>query len=522
MQPNRAPPQEGAPDPASLHEILEWRADHDADDPFLLALVPGRSEWPVLSWAEGRRRARELAGLLAGRGVAPGDVVGCYLPNSLAWVVASFGVWERRAVVGAVGTLLAPNEARALFELAGAKVVVTETSAPALEGDFARVVLDPEGAVVEGAESQPATAEALPPVEGADEAVIFFTSGTTGRPKGVPHTHADLVAGARRVADAYAKKKGFRPRTAPPDRAPGIVFNPFGHAAGYGRLAFRMWVGRPTVVVAKFSVEAARMLLERYPIDSMQLTPAMVHMLATAEEPLSLATVQYVTSGTAPLAASTRDAFEARYGVPVLQAYGMTEVGAVSTESLDDARAGRRGPGSVGRISAGVEVRIVTEEGRAAGPGEDGELWVRTARMPTVYLGGQPAPLDEEGWFHTGDIGHLDEHGILFLTSRTQEKLVVGGLNVYPAEVEEALRRSPLVTDAVVVGLPDDRLGERPVAGVVWAGDADPGALVADLRGRLAHYKVPRDLFPLEAVPLTGRDKIDRRRALELARRALG
>jgi acyl-CoA synthetase (AMP-forming)/AMP-acid ligase II len=280
-----------------------------------------------------------------------------------------------------------------------------------------------------------------------------------------------------------------------------------------------MWIGRPAVIVPKFSVGAVRALLARFDMDSLQLTPTMIHMLATSDEPLELGKVKYVTSGTAPLSIDTRERFEARYGVPVMQAYGMTEVGAVAQERYEDVVAGRRGPGSVGRISKDVEVKIraldaSTDRDRPTG---EGEILVRTPEASEEFIGGEPVPVDAEGWFATGDVGRLDD-GILYITGRVQEKIIVGGFNVYPAEVEDAARRSPLVHDAVVVGLPDERLGEQPVAGIVWAGAPDEDALLATLRADLAHYKVPRALFAIDAVPLTPRDKVDRRQALELAR----
>jgi acyl-CoA synthetase (AMP-forming)/AMP-acid ligase II len=202
-----------------------------------------------------------------------------------------------------------------------------------------------------------------------------------------------------------------------------------------------------------------------------------------------------------------------------MQAYGMTEVGAVAQERYDDVTAGRRGPGSVGRLAAGVEVRIrELDDDR---PGTEGEILVKTDEASSSFLGGLPVPIDDEGWFATGDVGRMED-GILYVTGRLQEKIIVGGFNVYPAEVEDAIRRSSLVDDAVVVGLADDRLGERPVAGVVWAADPDERALLAELRTRLAPYKVPRATFTIDAVPLTGREKVDRAGAARLARAALG
>jgi acyl-CoA synthetase (AMP-forming)/AMP-acid ligase II len=358
------------------------------------------------------------------------------------------------------------------------------------------------------------------PLPAADEiASIFFTSGTTGQPKGIMHTHADLISAGKQIAVAYARNADYRPDPAPATLSPGVVFNAFGHMAGYSRLAFRMWIGRPTLLVPKFDVDAVRALLARFELDTLPLTPTMVHMLATTGADLDLSGLKYVTSGTAPLSVSTRARFEARFGIPVLQAYGMTEVGAVAQERLSDVLAGRRGPGSVGRIASGVEIDIrPLDDDR---PPDEGEILVRTAGAPEEFVGGEKAPIDDEGWFATGDVGRIDD-GILYITGRALEKIIVGGFNVYPAEVEEVLRASPLVEDAVVVGLPEERLGERPVAGVVWASEPAEAELTLETRAHLAHYKVPRAYFALDAVPLTARGKIDRRRAAELAQSALG
>jgi long-chain acyl-CoA synthetase len=430
-------------------------------------------------------------------------------------------VWFAGAGVAAVGTLLPAAEADRLFALADVKTVVALLGAPELPDGRTVLEIAADGVLVgdgdPGADAWRDADLVLPPAE--DLAVAIFTSGTTGQPKGITHTHSDLINAAHRVAAGYARNADYRPEPAPANLPPGVVFNPFGHMAGISRVSFRMWIGRSSVLVPKFTVPAVRAVFARYEIDSLQITPAMIHMLATTEEQLELSGLKYVTSGTAPLSIATRERFEDRYGVPVMQAYGMSETGAVAQERFDDVVAGRRGPGSVGRIAKGVEIKIRPLDGDR--PEGEGELLVRTDELTTEFIGGVKVPLDEEGWFATGDVGRIDDE-ILYITGRVQEKIIVGGFNVYPAEVEDAARRSPLVRDVVVVGVPDDRLGEIPVAGVVWAGEPDPDALLAAMRSDLAGYKVPRAAFSLDAVPLTPRDKVDRRRTAELAREALG
>ena len=507
--------------PRSLAEICVLRLDRDAGASFLLTIDEQEPcDVRTRTYGEVGGRMLAVADALREAGVGPGERVGCYLANTPGWVAASFGVWWAGAAVAAVGTLLPGAEAARLFEMAGVEVVVA-LAGHELPGDFRVIEVDEEGELV--GRSPAAALTAAPDVALPDPdalAALFFTSGTSGQPKGIANSHKDCVVAGQRIASGYAKNTAYRPDPAPDHLAPGVVFNAFGHSAGFVRLAFRMWIGRGTLIIPKFTVPAVRAFVTRFAPDSLQLSPTMVHMLATAEGDLDLRSVKYVTSSTAPLSVATREAFETRFGVPVLQAYGMTEVGTVSQERLEDVQNGRRGPGSVGRLADGVELRIrpLDDEDRPAG---EGEILVKTKAMPEEFVGGAKVPLDAEGWFATGDVGRYEDD-LLSITGRAQEKIIVGGFNVYPAEVEDAAKRSPLVRDAVVVGVPDDRLGERPVAGVAWVGEPDEEALLRAMRDELAAYKVPRQVFALDAVPLTPRDKVDRRRVVALAVEALG
>lgn len=492
--------------PATVLEAFDERAAQSPDDVFVAPLSGA-----AVTYRETQDRARALAAALA---IRPGDRVGLYLPNTPAWVTASIAVWSTGASVVACGTLLSPREAARAFAVSNVTAIVTTEPAALQRGEIAVHAVD-DGGALQG--SVKPTGDASRPIFPGpdDEAVAFFTSGTTGNPKGVPHRHRDLLHWAEQVASVYAKTGAFRVTTAPDHAAPGVIFTPFGHIGGYLALAFRIWVGRSVVLVPKFSADAVAELLSRYDFDALQLTPTMVHMLATADQDLPLGRLRYVTSSTSPLTEATRSAFEGRYGVPVIQAYGMTEVGTIAQERYADVAAGRRPPNSVGRPAEGVEIRIVSEDGNDLGSGSDGEIVVRSATVAAHYMG-LSAPQLVDGWFHTGDIGRFDDDGFLFITGRISDRIIVGGFNVYPAEVEDVLRRSEHVLDVVVVGVADDRLGERPIAAVVWSGPPAPDAVRELARAELAHYKVPRSWIAVTAIPLTNRGKIDREAARRL------
>lgn len=499
--------------------MFRRRLDADADAVFL-QLADGTS-W---TFRDLDLLAEDLRARLVAEGVRPGDTVGLYQWNEPSWFVSVLAAWRIGAVAALCGAVSPAAEATRRFEMVRPAVIVA-SDAPDLVGRWPVVQVDVAGCML--SEAPPPPSRPRPPVSEPsvdDPACIFFTSGTTGESKALVKSHGHIAAAPRRTAEAYSRSASFRPRMAGPGKPPALSFNPFGQSASFGRLMFRLYIGRPLVMIRKFDVDTVKQLAERYRLDTLQLTPAMVHMLAFTEAEIDLSSLQYVNSGTAPLPVATREAFEARYGVPVLQAYGSTEGGVTALERYEDVMAGRRGPGSVGRITPESEWRIVGPDGRDVPAGEEGEILGRPDQQTMLTEDGESSlPLDEDGWYHTGDVGRVDEHGILYLTGRIKEMMIVGGFNVFPAEVEDALRAGPLVRDAVVVSLPDDRLGEVPVAGIVWdpaAGADEPDRirqLAADLRHRLAAYKVPRRWFSLAQVPLTPNGKVDRMEASRMA-----
>ncbi len=520
-----APQDHGADDavrePVTICDMFRRRLSADADSVFL-KLPDGRS-W---TFRDIENLSGELTGRLRTYGVRRGDIIGLYQWNDPSWFVSVLAVWNIGAVAALCGTVSPAVEALRRFELVHPKLVIT-SDAPDIGSRWPVIDVDIAGSVLHA--SPPESNVASPPVfasvEGDDPACIFFTSGTTGDSKALVKSHGDLASAPRRTAAAYSRSPSFRPRMAGPGKPPALSFNPFGHAASFGRLVFRLYVGRPIVMFRKFDIATIKLLAEQYKLDTLQLSPAMVHVLAYTDDKINLSSLKYVNSGTAPLSAATREAFENRYGVPVLQAYGSTEGGVTSLELYDDVMAGLRGPSSVGRITPESKWRVVDSAGRDVAVGEEGELLGRPDQTVVLTEEGESnLQLDEKGWYHTGDIVRVDEHGILYLTGRLKEMLIVGGFNVFPVEVEEALRQSSLVRDAVVVPVPDERLGEIPAAGVVW----DPSVadlresdrirqLVVQTRERLAAYKVPRRWFTIDGVPLTPNGKVDRREAARTA-----
>jgi acyl-CoA synthetase (AMP-forming)/AMP-acid ligase II len=491
------------------------RVERDGDRPFLI--LPGGAE---LSYAGIAERADRLRALLASAGVGPGDIVGLYLWNDPAWFVAVLAAWGLGAVAALCGAVSPATEAVRRFELVQPVVVVASDDA---SDGWPVIRVAPDGSPAAPGPG-PEIARTAPRVQPqpTDPACIFFTSGTTGDAKALVKDHGSLAAAPQRTAAAYSRSARFRPRVAPADKSPGLSFNPFGQSASFGRLVFRLYVGRPLVMIRKFDIGVVAEMTRKYQLDTLQLTPAMIHMLAFTVTPVDLRHLKYVNSGTAPLPAATGEAFESRYGVPVLQAYGSTEGGVTALEHYEDVKAGRRGPGSVGRITADSVWKIVDANGDEVRTGQEGEILGRPSQNRLITADGESSlPVDTDGWYHTGDLGRVDEDGILYITGRMKEMLIVGGFNVFPAEVEDVLRGSPFVRDAVVAAIPDQRLGEIPVAGIVW----DPEMLTAHgelelvtrllaaARNYLAAYKLPRRWFSIAELPMTPNGKLDRKAA---------
>jgi long-chain acyl-CoA synthetase len=420
--------------------------------------------------------AARFAGLLRARGIGPGDRVALLLPNEPAYIAAFYGALRLGAIVVPLNPLLKSGEVDQRLDDSGAAVLVN----PSLVAAAAAV--DP---AVEVADRDP-----------GETAVLLYTSGTTGRAKGAELTHAGLRAAAEFLAG---------PLLGLTEQDVLLGAAPLTHVFGLsGVMNPALVAGACVALMPRFDAEPALELMRRERAGVFLGVPSMCIMLLRATGEVPGLRVAHV--GGSPLAPETLEAFAARFGCPVLEGYGMTETGGgVVSHVLGQ----RCKPGSVGTPAPGVELRIDVVEG------DVGEVLLRGPSLFRGYWRNPDATgeaLDPDGWFRTGDVGYLDDDGYLFLVDRMKDVILRGGYTVYPREVEDVLYEHPSVSEATVVGVPDETLGEEVVALVVpRAGGCDPEDVKEFVRARIAAYKYPRLVVVTDALPRTPSGKILKR-----------
>lgn len=485
----------------SVAKLLAWRVAEAYDAPFLQ--VETEEPWTFGELATAATTVRDA--LVAAR-VGRGQRVAVRLPNDERFLIALQAVWW----LGATPVLIHSRAPDAEVSRVAAALEVTAAVA---EAPFAAGV---EVVPVERRRpAVPLPVAGLPPVPdvGDDEpALVLLTSGSTGTPKGVPLSHRNTWANLRATVTAFRSDGGPTP-LADASKPPNLLASPLTHTAGVVRLLFGLYVGRRLVLMRKFDAALAARLVREHRINNLTINPTMLRMLLTdVTSTQDLATVRYVSSGTAPLPAGLKQEFEARFSVPVIQTYGMTEAfGALAIEDPRDARRGIRRDGSVGKAVAGVELRIVDPTTLEPLPhGTEGEIWARSKAAMRGYLGGGDAEHEarQGEWLRTGDLGRLDADGYLYVTGRLKNVIICGGFNIYPEEIETSISKRFPTTESVAVAVPDDRLGEIPVALV--EGAHDEREITAWLARDLPSHKRPRRLFVIAALPRVSNGKIDR------------
>ncbi len=491
--------------PATLGLRAEQALERLGDGPSLFF----EGTWHTAGELAGR--ARRVAAGLAGLGVQPGDRVVLCMTNCPEVGIAYAALWRAGAVPTPVLFLLTEPELRHVVADSGAKAVLTtpewlpkiQAAAPGLPV----VVVGGDGAAgtVSFEELEAGDELSLVPRDVDDMAALLYTGGTTGRSKGVVLTHASLdTAGAAGMAASYqpGRNRGILPL--PLAHAYGLMVSVAGlHARERGASVLMRWFD-PAGFIA---------LVEEHRIQTAALVPSMIQMLLTQPlEEHDLSCLERIGSGGAPLATEVALEIERRIpGAEVREGYGCTETSAlIATQPLEE-----RKLGSVGKPIPAIELRIEGPDGELLGAGEDGEIVVRG---PVLMQGYWQAPEEtaravRDGWWHSGDVGHLDEDGWLYVVDRLKDLIIRNGFNVYPRDVEDVLLAHPQVSAAAVVGRPDPKVGEEVIAFVSLHAGATvtPEELIAHTRQHLSAAKYPREVRVVDTVPVTSVFKTDRK-----------
>ena len=491
------------------------------------ALVDGGMR---MSFSELQDRVVEMACALRTWGLAPGDRVGLWGPNWWEWAVAALGVHVAGGVVVPVNTRFKGDETAFVLDRSGARLLFCSTgflgtdhldllrSADAGVPSCVEQVVALRGPVPPGAigfrdfaaqASSEASAGGLPEVSDRDPCHIMFTSGTTGRPKGVVLNHGAVCRAYRNWASVIGLRHGDR----------YLIVNPFFHSFGLnaGILACLM-TGATMIPHPVFDVPS---VMARIPTERVSVLPGPPAIYQTILnhpdlDTFDMSTLRLAVTGAAPVPVPMIEAMRDRLGFEVVvTGYGLTEASGIATMCRHDDPPETISATS-GRAIDDVEVRVVGPGGTELPRGEPGEIVVRGYNVMDGYLDdpeATSAAIDTNGWLHTGDVGTMDAAGYVAITDRLKDMFICGGFNAYPAEIEATMLAHPAVGQVAVVGRPDDRLGEVghafvvPAAGTA-ATEAAEAELVAWCRERMANYKAPRGVTLTAELPLTASGKV--------------
>jgi long-chain acyl-CoA synthetase len=462
-----------------------------------------------LSYDEFRDAALRAAAGIRSRGVEPGDRVGMVLPNVLSFPIVFYGALLAGATVVPMNPLLKAREVEYYLRDSGSRLVVTGEQS-------AEPVTEAAGTVgIEAVTVGPAMPDALladepldAPVDRADgdTAVILYTSGTTGQPKGAELTHAGLNSNARTTQETLLE-------STPDDVIMGCLplFHVFGLTCS---LNAGVLSGATLTLIPRFDGGKALSVVERDGVTVFQGVPtmfsAMLHQPDAAERDMS--SLRLCVSGGSAMPVEVMRSFEETFGCIVLEGYGLSETSPVASFNHPHAE---RKPGSIGTPIRGVEMRLVDDDGGDVAAGDVGEIAIRGENVMKGYWNRpeDTAKAIPDGWFRSGDLARQDEDGYYFIVDRKKEMIIRGGYNVYPREIEEALYEHPAVAEAACIGISHPDLGEEVVAAVALkpGASADPAELQAFVKERVAAYKYPRHVWLVDALPKGPTGKILRR-----------
>ncbi|MEU1185067.1 long-chain fatty acid--CoA ligase [Streptomyces sp. NPDC005820] len=462
----------------------------------------------VIAYAELEERSARVAALLRAEGVRPGDRVALMLPNVPEFVVLYYGVLRAGAVVVPMNPLLKARETEYHLTDSGASLLFEWHQAPgegaqgAAAAGVRQLAVEPAAfaGLLSGYEPLPGVAE----TDDADVAVLLYTSGTTGRPKGAALTHGGL----RHNTEVNTVQVQ---RMTPDDVVVGCLplFHIFGQIC---TMSVAVRAGASLTLVPRFEPQAVLDAIARDRATVFEGVPTMYAALLQHPSEADVSTLRMCVSGGASLPVEVLHGFERRFGCAVLEGFGMSETSPVVTFNHPDRP---RKAGSIGTPIQDVEVRLLDEKGQDVPAGEVGELAVRGPNVMKGYWNRpeETAAAVPDGWLRSGDLARRDEDGYFYIVDRKKDMIIRGGYNVYPREIEEVLHEHPAVALAAVVGVGHPHLGEEIAAAVVLrpGAAATPDELREFVKDRVAAYKYPREIWLMDRLPTGPSGKILKR-----------
>ncbi len=471
-----------------------------------------------LSYQALNASSNRVANALLADGIKKGERVGLLLMNSREFMEAYFALAKVGAVVVPLNWRLVADELEFILKDSGTERLIfgeefVDTVAELhSRGDktdikqWLQVVDSGEAAhfATDYRAFRDAASDAEPPVGGSDDDMLYimYTSGTTGLPKGVVHTHNTAIWGLMTIGATAEYQDGDR----------YLACLPMFHVGALTPLAVNVWRGASNIVMRSFDPNRAWQLIEEEKITTGLAVPAMLNfMLQVPYDQYDYSTLRWMMTGAAPVPVTLTQKYH-EMGVGVLQVYGLTE--SCGPACLMDAANALRKPESTGRAFFHTEVKIVGEDGNECASGEAGEVWVKGAHIMREYWNRPDATAETlvDGWLRTGDVATMDEEGFVAIQDRIKDMIISGGENVYPAEIEGVLASHPGISEAAVIGQESDKWGESPLAIVV---KTDPDLTEADVinycQGKLAGYKQPKAAVFIDEIPRNPSGKILKR-----------
>ena len=451
----------------------------------------------------------ELGRILKNKGIEKGDRVLIYLNNSPEYLFSLFAIWRIGAVAIPTNRIYTASELDYMITDSDAKLIITDHEAEDIIKE-----LDVDAYIPENIDEYK-TSEILPPepTDWDDLCQLQYTSGTTGKPKGSMLTHGNYFTAIHNECDVLTLKQD--------DVFLGIY--PMAHV-GLSWAIAALRSAALYIMMSQYNLEDYLKLCRENKVTVLTAMPPVIHSITTLEKDVKeeLGSVREIISGGGPLHRKIWKLFHKTYGIPIINAYGLSETIVIGTGTAirpEDYRTADRYE-SVGHPVCFSQIKIVDEEDctKELGKYENGEIALRGPAIAKGYWKKPQATKEtflEDGWFLTGDIGYLDEDNRLFITDRKKDMIVMSGWKIYPTEVEEILIKHPSVDEIAIFSIEDCHKGEIPVAAVIWKNSPDEEGLLNYARKKLSRYKVPRKIFTVDELPRVNGWKLLRRKLRE-------